>query len=376
VTETKPEGLVRDEDFMRAALGLARRGLGNTAPNPAVGCILVKDGIVIGRGWTQPGGRPHAEVMALAQAEALVGDRVAGAMAYVTLEPCAHHGQTPPCANALVDAGIKRVIVAISDPDKRVAGRGLKILRDADVEVVADVLRDAAWRANLGFFKRITEDRPTFTLKLATDRDGRIPPQGAKGDAKWITSVPARQRGHLLRAQHDAVLFGIGTARDDNPLYTCRLKGLEDKSPIRVLLDSKLTLADDCKLLDTLNIAPLWIITSEDADPKRIQSLENRGVSVIMAAQSTAAHPDVNWVAHALAHRGVNRVLIETGPSLATAFLTSGLVDVIAWFRSERVLGEAGVPAFHDFEVEKLALVPKAVLQAGPDHLEIYELGA
>ena len=370
--ETKAKSLVRDEDFMRAALGLARRGLGNTAPNPAVGCILVKDGIVVGRGWTQPGGRPHAEAMALTQA----GEMASGATAYVTLEPCAHHGQTPPCANALVDAGIKRVVVAISDPDERVAGQGLKILKDLGVEVVTDVLRNAAWRANLGFFKRITEHRPMFTLKLATSRDGRIPPQGAQGDAKWITSVPARQRGHLLRAQHDAVLFGIGTALDDNPLYTCRLRGLEDQSPIRVLLDSKLTLPDDCKLLGTLETAPLWIVTGEGADPERIQALENKGVTVIKAGQSSDAHPDVSWVANELARRGVTRVLIETGPSLATAFLTAGLVDVIAWFRSERILGEAGVPAFHDFLVEKLALAPKAVLQAGPDHLEIYELGA
>lgn len=375
MTATKSKSVSRDEGFMRAALGLARRGLGNTAPNPAVGCILVKDGTVVGRGWTQPGGRPHAEAMALAQAQA-AGNRAAGATAYVTLEPCAHHGQTPPCANALVAAGVKRVVVAIGDPDERVAGRGLKILKDAGVEVVTDVLRDAAWRANLGFFKRITEDRPTFTLKLATDRDGRIPPLGAEGDAKWITSVPARQRGHLLRAQHDAVLFGIGTVLDDNPLYTCRLKGLEHQSPIRVLLDRKLSLADDCKLLDTLNIAPLWIITAEGADPKRIETLESRGVTIIMAVQSADSHTDVNWVANELARRGINRVLIETGPSLATAFLTADLVDVIAWFRSDCVLGEAGVPAFYDFGVEKLALAPQAVLQAGPDHLEIYELGA
>ncbi|HEY9080811.1 bifunctional diaminohydroxyphosphoribosylaminopyrimidine deaminase/5-amino-6-(5-phosphoribosylamino)uracil reductase RibD [Magnetovibrio sp.] len=368
MSKTNPPALNRDEDFLRAALRLARRGLGNTAPNPAVGCILVKDAIVVGRGWTQPGGRPHAEAMALAQA----GDAARGATAYVTLEPCAHHGQTPPCANALVDAGVARVVVAISDPDERVAGKGLKILKDAGIEVVEGILRDEAWRANLGFFKRITENRPAFTLKLATSHDGRIPPRGAQGDAKWITSPEARARGHLLRAQHDAVLFGIGTVLDDDPTYTCRLQGLEDQSPVRILLDSKLALPDDAKLLSSLNDAPLWIVCGAEADSARMSALEHKGATVI---QSPDARPDPVWVAHELAQRGLNRVLIEAGPGVVSSFLKAGLVDEIDWFRAEKVLGAHGVPAFHDFELEKLALAPQAVLQAGPDKLEIYALG-
>ena len=366
MTENKIKS--RDQDFIRAALHLARRGLGNTAPNPAVGCILVKNSIVVGRGWTQPGGRPHGEAMALAQA----GDAAHGATAYVTLEPCAHHGQTPPCANALVDAGVARVVIAISDPDERVAGKGVKILKDAGITVVENVLRDQAWRANLGFFKRITQKRPAFTLKLATSKDGRIPPKGAVGDDKWITSPGARDRGHLLRAQHDAVLFGIGTVLDDDPTYTCRLKGLEPQSPLRVLLDSKLTLPEDCKLLGSLNEAPLWIITGEKANPARIQTLENQGVTVIKAP---GARPDPIWVAGELARCGLNRVLIEAGPTVASSFLQAGLVDEIDWFRAQKVLGEQGVPAFHGFDLEKLALAPQAVLQAGPDQLEIYALG-
>jgi len=353
---------------MRAALHLARRGIGHTGPNPAVGCILVKDGIVVGRGWTQPGGRPHGETMALAQA----GDAARGATAYVTLEPCAHHGQTPPCANALIDAGVARVVIAITDPDERVGGKGLQILKDAGIEVTENVLRDQAWRANLGFFKRITAHRPAFTLKLATSQDGRIPPRGAVGEAKWITSPAARDRGHLLRAQHDAVLFGVGTVLDDDPAYTCRLRGLEQQSPIRVLLDSKLSLPDDCKLLHSLNDAPLWIVTGEEADPGRIQTLENQGVIVIKAPD---ARPDPIWIAAELAQRGVNRVLIEAGPTVVSSFLQAGLVDEIDWFRAEKVLGEQGAPAFHGFDVEKLALAPQAVLQAGPDKLEIYALG-
>ena len=366
MTENKTKS--RDQDFIRAALHLARRGLGNTAPNPAVGCILVKNSIVVGRGWTQPGGRPHGEAMALAQA----GDAAHGATAYVTLEPCAHHGQTPPCANALVDAGVARVVVAISDPDDRVSGKGVKILKDAGIAVVENVLRDQAWRANLGFFKRITQNRPAFTLKLATSQDGRIPPKGAMGDDKWITSPGARDRGHLLRAQHDAVLFGIGTVLDDDPTYTCRLKGLEPQSPVRVLLDSKLALPEGCKLLRSLNDAPLWIITGENANPARIQTLEKQGVTVIKAPDT---RPDPIWVAGELARRGLNRVLIEAGPTVASSFLQAGLVDEIDWFRAQKVLGEQGVPAFHGFDLEKLALAPQAVLQAGPDQLEIYALG-
>jgi len=353
---------------MRAALHLARRGLGNTAPNPAVGCILVKDDIVVGRGWTQPGGRPHGEAMALDQA----GDAARGATAYVTLEPCAHHGQTPPCAEALVNAGVSRVVVAITDPDARVGGKGLRILNDAGIDVVENVLRDQAWRANLGFFKRITQNRPSFTLKLATSQDGRIPPRGAVGDDKWITSPQARDRGHLLRAQHDAVLFGIGTVLDDDPTYTCRLKGMESQSPVRVLLDSRLALPDDAKLLSSLNDAPLWIVTSENADPVRCADLDKLGVIVIKAPD---VRPDPNWVAHELAERGVNRVLIESGPAIVSSFLKADLVDEIDWFRASKVLGEQGVPAFHGFQLEKLALAPQAVLQAGPDQLEIYALG-
>lgn len=363
---TKP----RDTALMRAALGLARRGLGNTAPNPAVGCILIKDDIVVGRGWTQPGGRPHAEAMALAEA----GQNARGATAYVSLEPCAHHGRTPPCAESLVRAGVARVVSAIGDPDARVAGKGLEILRKAGIEVVENVLRDEAWDTNLGFFKRISQDRPMFTLKLATDKNGRIPPRGAKGQAKWITSPLARDRGHLLRAQHDAVLFGIGTVLDDDPEYTCRLKGLEDQSPVRVLLDSQLKVPAHAKLLDSLNDAPLWIICSENADPARKQALAEQGVSLITAPQTETGRPDVNWVAGELAERGLNRVLIEAGPTVVSAFLKAGLVDEIDWFRAEKALGALGVPAFHDFDVEKLAQTPQAVLLAGPDQLEIYKL--
>lgn len=348
---------------MGAALSLARRGLGNTHPNPAVGCILVKDMLVVGRGWTQPGGRPHAEAVALAQA----GAAARGATAYVTLEPCAHQGVTPPCAAALVAAGVVRVVVAVTDPDDRVAGRGVRMLRDAGIDVVEDVRRDEAWRANLGFFLTRTEHRPQFTLKLATDLAGQIPGAAAQGDAKWITSPEARARGHLLRANHDAVLFGIGTALSDDPSYTCRLPGLKGQSPVRVLLDSQLRLSLTSTLLKTLDQAPLWLVCGTHA--QGAEAFEERGAVVIRAPSD---RPDAGWVAQELAVRGMTRVLIESGPQVATAFLEASLVDEIAWFRASRTLGAGSSPAFHGNWLEKLAFERQAVLQAGPDLLELY----
>ena len=353
----------RDDDFMGAALSLARRGLGNTHPNPAVGCILVKDGRVIARGWTQPGGRPHAEAQALDAA----GEAARGATAYVTLEPCAHTGETPPCAEKLIQAGVARVVVAITDPDERVAGRGIAMMQAAGIDVVENVRRLDAWRANLGFFLARTQNRPLFTLKLATDADGLIPGPDAQGDDKWITSPEARARGHLLRANHDAVLFGIGTVQSDDPAYTCRLTGLEGRSPVRVLLDSRLTLGRESNLMKTLDKSPLWIMCGADA--QGADALEAQGVTVLRAPD---ARPDPLWVAHTLAERGLTRVLIESGPTLASAFADAGLVDEVAWFRASKRLGGKGVPAFHDNSLEKLALTRQAVLNAGPDQLELY----
>jgi len=348
---------------MRSAISLARRGLGNVFPNPAVGCLLVKDGLVVGRGWTQPGGRPHAETQALKQA----GSAATGATAYVSLEPCAHVGKTPPCAVALVDAGIVRVVAAITDPDPRVGGLGLKILQLAGLSVTQDVCRDQAWRANLGFFLNHTKNRPMFTLKLATDAAGNIPGPNAVGQDKWITSPEAQKRGHLLRANHDAVLFGIGTVLSDDPQYTCRLPGLEDASPVRVLLDSRLRISTDSKLLKTSDQAPIWIICGSEAQDR--PDLEDLNLTFIRAPDR---QPDPKWVAAELAQRGLTRVLIESGPQVVNSFLAAKRVDEVAWFRSAKILGAGAVPAFHTNLLEKLALTRQAVLQAGPDQFELY----
>ena len=255
---------------MTAALGLARRGLGSVWPNPSVGCVLVRDGRVVGRGWTQPGGRPHGESEALRRA----GELAQGATAYVSLEPCAHHGETPPCTDALIAAGVARVVIAAEDPDPRVEGRGMAQLRDAGIEVIEGICGDAARALNAGFLKRIVAGRPLFTLKTATSLDGRIATAG--GESKWITGEAARRRAHGLRADHDAVMVGIGTALADDPALDCRLPGLAHRSPLRIVVDSHLRLPLENKLARH----PCWALTLAGGDPGRRDALRERGVHV------------------------------------------------------------------------------------------------
>src|SRR5262245_12025323 len=267
----QPEGL----GHMRAALGLAARGLGRTWPNPAVGCVLVREGRVVGRGWTQPGGRPHAETEALGRA----GDAARGATAYVSLEPCSHTGKTPPCADALIAAGIGRVVAAVEDPDPRVSGRGLARLRDAGIAVTTGVCAAEADELNAGFFMRVKLGRPLVSLKLATSLDGRIATH--TGDSRWITGEAARRRAHLLRATHDAILVGTGTALADDPALTCRLPGLGERSPVRVVLDRQLRLPAATKLLATAREVLTWIVTTAASDPVRRQLLVGMGAELI-----------------------------------------------------------------------------------------------
>ncbi|MEO0719915.1 MAG: bifunctional diaminohydroxyphosphoribosylaminopyrimidine deaminase/5-amino-6-(5-phosphoribosylamino)uracil reductase RibD, partial [Pseudomonadota bacterium] len=244
---------------MRAALDLARRGLGRTWPNPAVGCVIVKDGELVSRGWTQPGGRPHAEVEALARA----GSSAQGATVYVTLEPCAHHGVTPPCSEALVSAGVARVVTAFEDPDPRVAGRGHDLLRAAGIEVTTGLMETEARNVNAGYLMRRDKGRPFLTLKLASTLDGRI--ATSAGESKWITGEESRRRVHLLRASHDAILVGAGTARADDPGLDVRLPGLEMRSPVRIVADSRLSLPMESQLAQSTPQRPLWMLHGSEA---------------------------------------------------------------------------------------------------------------
>ena len=272
---------------MTAALGLARRGLGTVWPNPAVGCILVREGRVVGRGWTQPGGRPHAESEALRRA----GAAASGAAAYVSLEPCNHHGKTPPCAEALIAAGIRRAVVALKDPDPRVAGRGIARLEAAGIEVALGLLGEEAAELNAGFLSLMQKGRPLVCWKTATTLDGKIATR--TGESRWITGELARARAHLLRAASDAVAVGVGTALADDPELTCRLTGLEPASPVRVVIDGRLRLALTSRLVATARATPSWLITRSDAAEERCQVLRDAGVEVIAVEPGEGDRPDL-----------------------------------------------------------------------------------
>ena len=324
---------------MHHALALAGRGLGRVWPNPAVGCVIVAEGIVIGRGWTQPGGRPHAEMVALAQA----GAAARGATAYVTLEPCAHHGKTPPCAEALIAAGVARVVTALTDPDPRVSGGGHAMLRAAGIAVTEDVLADTALAQQAGFLSRVQRGRPLVTLKLALTLDGRI--ALADGTSRWITGPEARRAVHRMRAAHDAVLIGAGTARADDPDLQVRELGI-GWQPVRVVADSGLRLDPAARLLRGVPEAPLWLLHAPDApDPARWQG---RGVQTLAVPRGAGGGLDPAGMLAAMGQAGLTRVLCEGGGQLGAALLRAGLVDRLAVFSAGHVFGAEGLAGIGD----------------------------
>ena len=327
-----------DMQHMDQALVLARRGLGNTWPNPAVGCVIIRDDVVVGRGWTQPGGRPHAEVMALAQA----GEAARGATAYVTLEPCAHHGKTPPCAEALVRAGIARVVTALTDPDPRVAGRGHAILRAAGIDTREGVCEAEARAAQRGFLTRITAGRPMLTLKLASSFDGRI--ATASGESQWITGPLARRHTHMLRLIHDAVMVGGGTARADRPALNVRGFG-PLRQPVRVVISA----------------GDLPELPAEDADHGPLWQLSGPPEAVMAE----------------LGRRGLTRVFCEGGGELAASLLRAGLVDRLVGYSAGIVLGSDGRPSVAALGLAHLADAPRFRLletrRLGADVLHVWQ---
>jgi diaminohydroxyphosphoribosylaminopyrimidine deaminase / 5-amino-6-(5-phosphoribosylamino)uracil reductase len=343
----------RDAHFMAVALRLAERGLGRTWPNPAVGCVVVRQGEIVGRGWTQPGGRPHAEVEALSRA----GAQALGATAYVSLEPCAHYGRTPPCTMALLHAGIRRAVIAATDPDPRVDGRGIDQLRQAGVEVTTGPGRAEAERLNAGFLLRVRAGRPLVTLKLATSLDGRIATGG--GASRWITGEAARKRAHHLRATHDAIMIGSGTALADDPALTCRLPGLDDRSPVRIVLDGRLRLPPTSQLATTARDVPTWVVTRADAKALRRAALERCGVEILAVPTPPGERMDITAALAALAARGLTRVLVEGGSKVAAALLRARVVDRLVWFHAPLVIGGDGLPAVADLGLDALAECPR-----------------
>ncbi len=352
-----------DARHMAHALSLGRRGLGRCWPNPAVGCVIVNQGRVVGRGWTQPGGRPHAEPVALAAA----GTLARGATAYVTLEPCAHHGQTPPCAEALIAAGVSRVVAPLADSDPRVAGKGFAMLRAAGVEVTTGVLADQATDDHAGFFLRVERGRPWLTLKLAMSLDGRI--ATATGESQWITGPQSRRAVHGLRATHDAVLVGGGTARADDPSLTVRDLGVAQQ-PVRVVVSRFLDLPLMGNLARTAKDIPVWICHGPDASDQSQQAWKELG-ALLIPCQLDGGRVDPAAVLQALGEAGLTRVFCEGGGQLAASLLAADLVDELQVFTAGMALGAEGHPGLGALGVESLNEAPRFepvdLIPVGPD---------
>lgn len=369
--EAKEAAKAADLRFMQLALALGRRGLGRTWPNPAVGAVIVKDGVIVGRGWTQAGGRPHAEVEALRRA----GDAARGATLYVTLEPCSHFGRSPPCADAVVAAGLARVVSAIEDPNPEVAGQGHAKLRAAGIAVDVGLCAAEAARDHAGHFRRIRDKRPHVILKLAVSADDKIAASGHKPVA--ISGEAARTRVHLLRAQSDAILVGIGTVKADDPLLTCRLPGMAARSPVRLVLDRALRISGDSRLVHSARETPLWVLTSDMAEAPAAVKLGAAGAQVIRVTASAPQGLDLSSVLHALAEKGISRLLVEGGSRVANSFVAGGLVDEIWLLRGPDAIGADGVPALDAMPLDAITQSPAFRLRAsetlGEDVLTIYD---
>lgn len=340
-----------DSRFMRLAIDLGKRGLGRVWPNPAVGCVIVRDGVIIGRGWTQPGGRPHAEVRALAQA----GAAARGATAYVSLEPCAHTGQTPPCASALIAAGVGRVVTALTDPDPRVSGQGHAMLRAAGIEVREGVEGAAAALANAGFLLRVIQKRPMVTLKLALTLDGRI--ATAAGVSRWITGPQARRAVHLLRARHDAVIVGAGTARADDPDLRVRDLGIVHQ-PVRVVADSRLGVCPCGRLGTSARQSPVWMLHGPQAPLAARNDWQRAGATLIAGVQDGLGRLDIADALERLAERGITRLFCEGGGGLAASLMRMGLVDEMVVFSAGHVFGADGIAGLGGLGVTEIGPHP------------------
>lgn len=357
---------------MTIALALARRGLGQVWPNPSVGCVILDtNGAVVGRGWTQPGGRPHAETEALKRA----GAAARGGTAYVTLEPCNHHGRTPPCTEAMLAAGIARLVSTVEDPDPRVCGAGFERLRQAGVQVETGLFTDQAQQVNEGFLTKAALGRPFVALKTATSLDGKI--ALANGESQWITGPEARQYAHRMRAEFDAVMVGSGTARQDDPSLTCRLPGYAAPSPVRIVVasDPDAAVARDANLRD--GAAETWLICPADIQAADPDWVAGSGIAATLPVPVDARGKlDLSAALKRLGQRGVTRVMVEGGGALAASLLRADLVDELHWARAPKIIGAEGLPAIGGLELTRLAQSEgfrlDRVLGLGADEVAVY----
>jgi diaminohydroxyphosphoribosylaminopyrimidine deaminase / 5-amino-6-(5-phosphoribosylamino)uracil reductase len=371
VADPAPDQLV-DQRFMRMAIALGERHVGRTWPNPSVGAVIVApeaEPRIIAQGITGAGGRPHAERIALDAA----GEAARGATLYVSLEPCAHHGKTPPCVDAIIAAGIARVVTALEDPDARVRGRGHAVLRDAGIAVTTSVLAAEAGRAHRGHIWRVAQRRPYVTLKLARTADGYA--ARMSGARLMISDESAIARVHMMRAHADAILVGVGTIVADDPQLTVRLPGLEDRSPVRVIFDSRLRTPLSANVVVGASQAPTWIVTTPGASADAERALVERGVEVMRVAADPDGQLDPRAALALLAERGITRIFSEGGPSLAGCFARADLLDEVMISTSPNALGEPGRPAVgRDLQNHIDAhFWPVWSEMVGPDRLDAFE---
>jgi diaminohydroxyphosphoribosylaminopyrimidine deaminase/5-amino-6-(5-phosphoribosylamino)uracil reductase len=357
-----------DARYMALAFTLGRRGLGNTWPNPAVGAVIVKDNVIVGRGWTQPGGRPHAEVEALRHTK----KAAQGATMYVTLEPCSHQGQTPPCADAIIKAGIARVVSALEDPNPEVAGKGHERLRAKGITVDVGLGADSAAYVHAGHIMRVTQQRPYVMLKLAVSADGKAGLANRKPAA--ITGEAARVRVFQMRAASDAIMVGIGTVLSDNPQLTCRLPGLFERSPVRVVLDAKLNLPLATSVVATVRETPTWVFTSSKPSAIAEEILQQKGCKVFRVGD-VDGRLDLEEVLKVLAEQGITRLMVEGGPQVAGAFAAANLVDEMVVLRGEKSIGASGIAPLEGMPLDGFTgqLNARGSEKLGPDTLEMFE---
>jgi diaminohydroxyphosphoribosylaminopyrimidine deaminase/5-amino-6-(5-phosphoribosylamino)uracil reductase len=362
-----------DSHFMRHALAMANMAVGTTAPNPSVGCVIVKDGKILAAAHTAKGGRPHAETIALSEA----GRGANGATIYVTLEPCAHYGKTPPCALGLINAGIKRVVIACKDPFLKVDGKGVELLKNAGIEVKTGVCEQEAELINEGFFSVIRCGRPFITLKTATSLDGKL--ALGNGTSKWITGEESRSYVHLMRARHDAVITGIGTVIADDPLLTCRLQGMDAASPIRVVLDTNLNLPATSSLTKTACAVPCYVATLHESianNQEKARILQDLGVRLLVVKRAENGKICIEDVLIELGKLGINTAMIEAGATINTQAVSLNLVDKIAWFKQPMIIGNDGVAAFGKLDIhnmiDTLKFTPHSQKIFGKDSLDIF----
>lgn len=353
-----------DRDYMKAALELAARAKGRTSPNPMVGAVVVKEGKIIGRGYHLKAGTPHAEILALNEA----GEAAGGATLYVTLEPCCHYGRTGPCTDAIINAGVARVVAAMSDPNPLVSGEGIRRLESAGIEVTAGVMEEEALDLNEVFIKYITTRRPYVIAKAAVSIDGKIATRSGK--SKWITGKKAREYGRRLRDWYDAIMVGIGTVMADDPSLTTRLPGGRD--PVRIILDSRARIPLNARVLTQQSEVSTIIAATTGAPPERVEALRSKGAEVLVVNEGQAV--DLNELMMVLGGRGITSVLIEGGAMVQGSAFSARIVDKVAWFIAPKIIGGRDAPGpvggqGADDPSEAAGLERVKVTRLGPDLL-------